>query len=272
LANINFIVKNDIELKGNLIFEGATSDAFETTLTITDPTADRTITFPDSSGTISLTSHNHTLNSLSNVVITSATDGQALVWDTTTSKWINETISAGDAFPTQTGNNGKFLQTNGSTVSWANVDLSSYAPLASPTFTGTVTIPAGASISGFALLASPTFTGTVTIPAGASISGYATETYVGTAISNLIDAAPGTLDTLNEIAAALGDDPNFASTITTSIGTKAPISSTTFTGTATIPTLNLTNALGYAYGGTGLTTLGTAGQVLKVNSGATALE
>jgi hypothetical protein len=39
------------------------------------------------------------------------------------------------------------------------------APLASPTFTGTVIIPAGASISGFATLASPTFTGTVTLPA-----------------------------------------------------------------------------------------------------------
>ena len=50
---------------------------------------------------------------------------------------------------------------------------STYAPLASPTFTGTVTIPAGASISGYAPLASPTFTGTVTIPSGASISGYA---------------------------------------------------------------------------------------------------
>jgi len=40
------------------------------------------------------------------------------------------------------------------------------APLASPTFTGTVTIPAGASISGFAPLASPTFTGTPTLPTG----------------------------------------------------------------------------------------------------------
>lgn len=40
----------------------------------------------------SSSSHNHTLNSLSNVVITSATDGQALVWDTTTSKWVNETV------------------------------------------------------------------------------------------------------------------------------------------------------------------------------------
>ena len=47
------------------------------------------------------------------------------------------------------------------------------ANIESPTFTGTVTIPSGASIVGFAPLASPTFTGTVTIPSGASIAGFA---------------------------------------------------------------------------------------------------
>jgi hypothetical protein len=56
LANINFVVKNDIELKGNLIFEGTTPNSFETTLAITDPTSDRTITFPNSTGTVALTS------------------------------------------------------------------------------------------------------------------------------------------------------------------------------------------------------------------------
>jgi hypothetical protein len=72
--------------------------------------------------------HNHSLNSLSNVVITGTpSDGQAIVWDTTTSKWVNETVSGGGAsYPTQSGNNGKFLQTDGSTVSWQNVDLSGY--------------------------------------------------------------------------------------------------------------------------------------------------
>jgi hypothetical protein len=44
--------------------------------------------------------------------------------------------------------------------------ISGAAPLASPTFTGTVTIPAGASISGFAPLASPTFPGTPSLPTG----------------------------------------------------------------------------------------------------------
>jgi hypothetical protein len=76
---------------------------------------------PDLSSTYSTTSHNHTLNSLSNVVITGTpSDGQAIVWDTTTSKWINETISGGASYPDQSGNNGKFLQTNGASVSWAD--------------------------------------------------------------------------------------------------------------------------------------------------------
>lgn len=56
---------------------------------------------------------------------------------------------------------------------------------------------------------------------------YATETYVDTAISNLVDTAPDTLDTLNELAAALGDDANFSATITAQIGTKADTSTVT---------------------------------------------
>ena len=44
---------------------------------------------------------------------------------------------------------------------------------------------------------------------------------------------------MNELAAALGDDPNFATTVTNSIATKAPIANPTFTGTATIPTADI---------------------------------
>ena len=63
-----------------------------------------------------------------------------------------------------------------------------------------------------------------------SLSGYATETYVGTQVSNLVDSSPSTLNTLNELAAALGDDPNFATTVSTSIGTKLPLAGGTLTG------------------------------------------
>jgi hypothetical protein len=53
------------------------------------------------------------------------------------------------------------------------------------------------------------------------IANAASTSYVNTAISNLIDTAPAALDTLNELAAALGDDSNFASTVTTNLSTKA---------------------------------------------------
>ena len=56
-----------------------------------------------------------------------------------------------------------------------------------------------------------------------STQSYATQTYVNTQISAVIDTAPGTLDTLNELAAALGDDPNFATTISTALGNRLRI-------------------------------------------------
>ena len=63
-----------------------------------------------------------------------------------------------------------------------------------------------------------------------STQSYATQSYVGTQIANLVDSSPSTLDTLNELAAALGDDPNFATTTANSIGTKMPLAGGTFTG------------------------------------------
>ena len=50
------IVTLNIQEDGKIVFEGATADAFETTLTVTDPTADRTITLPNSTGTVVVTS------------------------------------------------------------------------------------------------------------------------------------------------------------------------------------------------------------------------
>ena len=72
-----------------------------------------------------------------------------------------------------------------------------------------------------------------------STQSYATQTYVGTEVSNLVDSSPAALDTLNELAAALGDDPNFATTVTNSIALKAPLASPSFTGTATMDGLTV---------------------------------
>jgi len=60
-----------------------------------------------------------------------------------------------------------------------------------------------------------------------------------TAAAAIVDAAPATLDTLNELAAAINDDASFASTVTTALGTKAPLASPTFTGVPVAPTAAL---------------------------------
>jgi hypothetical protein len=87
-----------------------------------------------------------------------------------------------------------------------------------------------------ASLASPTFTGVPTAPtatAGTSNTQLATTAFVSTAVSNLVDTAPSTLDTLNELAAALGDNPNFATTVTNSLATKLPLAGGEMTGNIT---------------------------------------
>ena len=74
-----------------------------------------------------------------------------------------------------------------------------------------------------ASLASPSLTGTPLAPtalAGTNTTQIATTAFVAAAIAALIDAAPGALDTLNELAAALGDDPSFATTVTNGLATK----------------------------------------------------
>ena len=151
-----------------------------------------------------------------------------------------------------------------STAQQTALDLK--ANLASPTFTGTVTLPTGTVTSGMILdgtivdadinasaaiaqskisgldtalsakaaLASPALTGTPTAPtatAGTSTTQIATTAFVGTAVSNLVASAPAALDTLNELATALGNDASFSTTITNSLAAKAPLASPTFTGT-----------------------------------------
>lgn len=81
------------------------------------------------------------------------------------------------------------------------------------------------------------------IASNSTIADFATKAYVDTSVSNLVNAAPATLDTLNELAAALGDDANFSATVTNLITAKAPIASPTFTGTVTAPAFNSTSSI-----------------------------
>ena len=68
----------------------------------------------------------------------------------------------------------------------------------------------------------------------------ANKTYVDTSISDLVAAAPGTLDTLNELAAALGDDADFSTTVTNSLATKLPLAGGTMSGAIAMGTNKIT--------------------------------
>ena len=80
--------------------------------------------------------------------------------------------------------------------------LNSKAPLNGPVFGGSPIAP--------------------TATAGTNTTQLATTAFVKTAVDNLIDSAPGALDTLNELAAAIGDDANYAATVTTALAAKHP--------------------------------------------------
>jgi hypothetical protein len=95
-----------------------------------------------------------------------------------------------------------------------------YAPLNSPSLTGIPTAPTASS--------------------GTSNNQIASTQFVRNELSNLVNAAPTALDTLNELAIALGNDANFSTTVTNSLAQKANISGTSFTGSVTAPSGNFT--------------------------------
>ncbi|EJJ2898599.1 tail fiber protein (plasmid) [Escherichia coli O111:NM] len=86
---------------------------------------------------------------------------------------------------------------------------------------------------------SPSLTGTPTAPTaaqGTNSTQIANTAFVKAAITALINGAPGTLDTLKEIAAAINNDQNFSTTINNALALKAPLASPALTGVPTAPT------------------------------------
>ena len=93
--------------------------------------------------------------------------------------------------------------TNTSDISTLNTNLTTKAPIASPSFTGVPTAPTAGSTT--------------------NTTQIATTAFVQSTVANLVDSAPDALNTLNELAAAIGDDANYATTITNSLSSKQNI-------------------------------------------------
>jgi hypothetical protein len=102
-------------------------------------------------------------------------------------------------------------------------------------------------------------------------NSYATETYVDTAVQAVIDSAPAALDTLNELAAALGDDANFAGTMTTSLAGKLALAGGTMTGDIAMGTNSITGLGAPVLGGDAANKTYVDGQVTTINNTISAL-
>lgn len=142
------------------------------------------------------------------------------------------------------------------------------APLEAPSFTGAVNMAstltvAGATtlkgavslastlaVTGLATLASATVTGALNVPTqavGNNTTLAASTAFVTTAISNLVNGAGAALDTLNELATALGNDANFSTTMANALALKAPLAAPSFTGAVSMAgTLGVTGAATFA--------------------------
>jgi hypothetical protein len=125
----------------SITFEGATADSYETVLQVTDPTADRTITFPDATGTVALTSD---IAELSQDAIDAA-----LTAGTGITKTYNDAANTLTLAVDTTTIQARVADVSDTEIGYLNgvtsaiqTQMDAKAPLANPTFTGTVTLPA----------------------------------------------------------------------------------------------------------------------------------
>jgi hypothetical protein len=190
--------QTDVTIGSGVVTTTGTQTLTNKTLTapvISSITNTGTLTLPTSTGTIALTSDIPT-----NVSELTNDSGYSTTTGTVTSVAGTGTVNGLTLTGTVTSSGSLTLGGTLSITESQISDLGAYATLASPTLTGTPAAP--------------------TATAGTNTTQIATTAFVSTAVANIVDSAPAALDTLNELAAALGDDANFATTTATSLGEK----------------------------------------------------
>ena len=176
------------------------------------------------SGALSINGSN-----LTNAALGSASNGQLLIGNG--SSFTKSTLTAGTGIGIINGSGSITIGVTGipsSSITNFNSGVSGlvsgiYAPLNSPALTGIPTAPTASS--------------------GTNTTQIASTAFVRSEISNLVSSAPSSLDTLNELAAALGNDANFSTTVINGLASKADLSGATFTGSVSGPSGNFTNSL-----------------------------
>jgi hypothetical protein len=188
----------------SITFEGATANDFETTLAITDPTADRTITFPDTTGTVQLR-----VTDVSDTEIGYLNGVTSAIQTQMDAKAPTNNASFTGTFSAPTGTITSTMIADGTIV---DGDINASAAIAQSKIDGLST-----SLSAKADLAGPTFTGTVALPSTTSIG----------------DVSSTEIGYVNGVTSA----------IQTQMDAKAPLADPTFTGTVSAANLTLSGDL-----------------------------
>ncbi len=164
------------------------------------------------------------------------------------------TITSTDTNTNTTYSAGTGLSLSGTTFSLSGDTFDNegtYSKLrAQATTAGDVGLGSVTNESKATMFSSAALTGNPTAPTQAANNNstrIATTAYVQTEITDLIGGAPGALDTLNELAAAIDDDASYASGITTSLGTKLPKSGGTMTGAIAMGNFNITGVNAFTF-------------------------
>ncbi|HAI57744.1 MAG TPA: hypothetical protein DCM04_07360 [Saprospirales bacterium] len=200
------------------------------------------------------------IDDLTDVDITTAapTDGQVLVWNTSNTEFepgtitsystsdFNTDLATKDTDDVSEGSTNVYytdarVQTKLGAISGNVIPATNVAyDLGSAAYAFKDLYLSGSTISLGGLQISDN-SGSLAVTASGSTEDFATQTYVNAQVSNLVDSAPATLDTLNELASALGDDANFSTTVTNSIATKLATSDFTSTANTWIGTKSTTD-------------------------------
>ena len=148
----------------NIIFEGATADGFETTLTVTDPTADRTITLPNATGTVALTTD------LSQFAATSSAQLATLISDETGSGALVFATSPTLVTPAL-GTPSALVGTN---ITGTGAGFTAGTVTTNANLTGHITSPGNATVLGTAAFSSANLAGALTDETGTGAAVFAT--------------------------------------------------------------------------------------------------
>jgi peptidoglycan hydrolase CwlO-like protein len=192
------------------------------------------------------TGHTASIGTIESDITAAQTDITAIQSDLTTAEGSIATLQ-GDLDTAEATLSTTTSNFNAHDVKTTNVHgIADTAALATKTYADTAGTNAIASANTYAdsavaskaPLASPALTGTPTAPTatvGTNTTQIATTAFVKAEVDAVIAAAPGALNTLDELAAALGDDANYATTVTNALALKAPLAGPTFTGTVALP-------------------------------------